>query len=64
MVRIELAEEEATVLREYLEGELHDLSHEIHHTDSRKFKEQLKQKQVVLERVLGQLSKTNPARYH
>ena len=64
MVRIELAEEDVAVLREYLEAELHDLYHEIHHTDSRKFKEQLKDKQTVLERVLGQLTRNNPARYH
>jgi len=64
MVRIELAEEEVAVLREYLEAELHDLYHEIHHTDSRKFKDQLKEKQAVLERVLGQLTKNNPVRHH
>lgn len=56
MARIELAEHEVLILREFLEAELHELSHEIHHTDSRTFKEQLKAKQSVLERVLGQLA--------
>jgi hypothetical protein len=61
MVRIELAEHEVLILREFLEAELHDLHHELHHTDSRKFKEQLKAKQAVIERVLGLLGKTETA---
>ncbi len=61
MVRIELAEDEVPIVREFLEAELHDLYREIHHTDSRKFKEQLKAKQAVIERVLGQLAKNETA---
>ncbi len=56
MVRIELSEEQVVILREYPKAELHDLHHGSHHTDSGKFKEQLKAKESVLERVLGQLA--------
>lgn len=59
MVRIELAENDVLILREFLEAELHDLYHELHHTDSRKFKEQLKAKQAIIERLLGQLLQTD-----
>ena len=59
MLQIDVSDEDVAVLREYLEAELHDLYHEIHHTDSRTFKAQLKEKQAVLERVLGQLTKSN-----
>lgn len=62
MPRIELTDHEVITLREFLEAELHDLYHEIHHTDSRQFKEQLKAKQAVIERVLGQLAKIEATR--
>ncbi len=62
MPRIELADEDVPILREFFEAELHDLYREIRHTDSRKFKEQLKAKQAVIERVLGQLAETPTSR--
>lgn len=55
MVRIELADHEVPIVREFLEAELHDLYREIHHTDARQFREQLKEKQATIERMLGQL---------
>jgi len=61
MVRIELADHEALIMREFLEAGLHALYREIHHTETRSVKEQLKAKQALIERLLGQLA-PEPAR--
>ena len=56
MVRIELSDQEALIMREFLEAGLHALYREIHHTETRSVKEQLKTKQALIERLLGQLA--------
>jgi hypothetical protein len=56
MVRIELSDQEALIMREFLEAGLHALYREIHHTETRSVKEQLKTKQALIERLLGQLT--------
>jgi hypothetical protein len=58
MPRIELADEDVPVLREFLEAEQHDLYREIRHTDSRAFKERLRAKLALIERLLDQLAET------
>ncbi len=55
MVAIELTENDAMMLREMLEVQARDLRHEIHHTDDRTFRQLLKQRELMLEHVLGQL---------
>ena len=57
MVRIELSDQEAVIMREFLEAGLHALYREIHHTETRSFKDQLKAKQALIERLLDQLAK-------
>ncbi len=55
MVELELSAEDVTTLREILDSALSDLRYEINDTDSYDFRERLRLKQAVLERVLGQL---------
>jgi hypothetical protein len=55
MVRIELSEREAALLRVVLEARLQDLPREIRHTHDREFREFLKGKLELLERIVGQL---------
>lgn len=61
MPRIELADEDVPILRDFLEAELEALYREIRHTFSRQFKEQLKAKQAAIERLLGQLAEAASA---
>jgi len=61
MVRIELTDQEALIMREFLDAGLHALYREIHHTETRSVKDQLKAKQALIERLLGQLAQ-EPAR--
>lgn len=56
MVRIELNETEAAVLHEFLEAELKELHTEIHYTDDRHYKDKLKEKQALLQRLLASVS--------
>ena len=55
MARIELAPEEAEELRFILDGYLADLRQEIRETDSRDFRERLKQREVFVKKLLQQL---------
>ena len=55
MVELELSPEDVTTLREILNTALSDLRYEINNTDSHDYREQLRLKQSVLERVLGRL---------
>jgi len=55
MPQLELSPEEATTLRETLTAVLSDLRYEINSTDAHDYREQLKVKQGILERVIGQL---------
>ena len=57
MVRLELTEQEVLIMREFLEAGLKALYREIHHTETRSFKDQLKAKQALIERLLDQLAK-------
>lgn len=52
MVRIELTDDEAQMLRQVLESYLSDLRMEIADTDSWQFREQLKEKELFLKRIL------------
>jgi predicted amidohydrolase YtcJ len=59
MVRLELTDDEATILRAVLEAHVRDLPREIHVTHDRAFKQVLKQKEAALERVLEQLARVS-----
>jgi len=59
MVRLELSDDEATILKAVLEAQTRDLPREIHVTHDRQFKQVLKQKQAALERVLEQLARAD-----
>ena len=56
MLQLELSSEEIATLRETLESVLSDLRYEINDTDSHDYREMLKLKQGLLERVIGQLN--------
>lgn len=55
MVQITLSAEEAALLAEVLKSYLSDLRMEIADTDSKSFRQSLKQRQTVLEKILGQV---------
>lgn len=55
MAQITISLEDASMLREILDAKLTDLHREISHTDSRDFRQVLKQRVVMLERVIAQL---------
>lgn len=55
-MNIELSDSAVALLRELLESQIHDLPHEIHHTDAREYKEQLKAKLALAQQLLGQLT--------
>jgi hypothetical protein len=55
-VHIELHDHEVPIFRQLLDAELKDLHTEIHHTDDRQYKAELKDKQAALQRILGALS--------
>jgi hypothetical protein len=55
MVQITLTLEEAATLQEVLASYVSELRMEIANTDSMDFREKLKQKKEVLNRVIGQL---------
>ena len=62
MVTISLSEQEAGVLRDWLEPKLLELRKEESHTDSPRFREKLYVVQGALERLIGQLPKGVPAK--
>jgi hypothetical protein len=55
VAQITVSVEDASMLREILDAKLIDLHREISHTDSRDFRQVLKQRVDMLERVLAQL---------
>ena len=55
MIQIDISNNEASVLREILASDLSELGYEIANTDAKDFRDQLKTKQGLLRRVLGQL---------
>jgi hypothetical protein len=55
MLQVLLSTEEALLLREILESYLGALRGEVHHTDSFEYREELKQKEATLKKLLQQL---------
>ena len=55
MARLDLTQEDADMLREMLSGDLSELRYEISNTDAHDYREQLRLKQGLLERVIEQL---------
>lgn len=56
MLQITLSEEEKLILRDLLQCCLSELRVEIHHTDDMDFKDMLKNRRSVLEKILAELS--------
>ena len=55
MIHLDIDNIEKEDLREFLQHSLNWLTVEIHHTDTRSFRERLKQKEKVIQNVLAQL---------
>ncbi|HTO63463.1 MAG TPA: hypothetical protein VMM15_19645 [Bradyrhizobium sp.] len=55
MIHLDIDNVEKEDLREFLEHCLNFLKIEVHHTDTRAFRERLKQKEKVIENLLDQL---------
>ena len=58
MPRLEFSDQDAPMLREILDSTRSDLRYEIANTDSKDFRDQLRVKQDLLERLLAQLADT------
>lgn len=54
-MEITLSHAEAEALRDTIEGFLHELRIEISHTETREFRERLRERERLLERLLGAL---------
>jgi hypothetical protein len=59
MLQLELTDEEQHILKEILESDRSDLRMEIRETDNRTFKEMLKNKERVMEKILETLRQTD-----
>jgi len=55
MINIELNDQELLILNETLQNYLSDLSYEISNTDLQNYREQLKARRVVLEKIKNAL---------
>ena len=55
MIHLDIDNVEKEGLREFLQHCLNFLTLEIHHTETRSFREKLKQKEKVIQNVLAQL---------
>ncbi|MDQ6971648.1 MAG: hypothetical protein Q9M30_03280 [Mariprofundaceae bacterium] len=55
MVNLDLTQDETNILQTTLENELSDLRYEIGNTDSLDYRNELKEKKVVLKKVLNAL---------
>jgi len=55
MFHIELSDEEYELLHDMLTTRVHDLQHEIHHTDQREFRARLERQLALLQRFLDQV---------
>ena len=55
MIHLDIDNVEKEDLREFLQHCLNFLTLEIHHTETRSFRERLKQKEKVIQNVLAQL---------
>lgn len=58
MITLQLDEQEQQVLTELLEREIPNLRHEIHHTDDRAYRDFLKAREHLLERLLTTVKTT------
>ena len=54
-MNLNITTEERELLLEMLEAKGTAISHEIHHTDSREFKERLKQRQKMIEELKAKI---------
>lgn len=61
MITLQLSEQEHQVLIELLERELPNLRHEIHHTDDHDYRQFLKVRENLLERLLDIVKTHTPA---
>lgn len=57
MIRLELTDDDAKVLREALESYLSDLRMEVADTDMQNFRDGLKQEEATIKTILGALAK-------
>ena len=55
MAQLQLDDQEAAALKQVLESTASDLGYEIANTDSKDFREKLKTKRALLQRLIGQL---------
>ena len=58
MINLELNDQESLILTETLQSFLSDLSYEISNTDLKNYREQLKARRVVLEKIKNALEQT------
>ena len=56
MPSLSLSPEDAATLREVLQASLAELRRELWHTDSREFRELLRQRADTIERMIGELA--------
>jgi hypothetical protein len=56
MPRLDISDQDAPMLREILDSTRSELRYEISNTDSKDFRDQLRVKQDLLERLLAQLA--------
>ena len=56
MPRLDISDQDAPMLREILDSTRSELRYEIANTDSKDFRDQLRVKQDLLERLLAQLA--------
>ncbi len=61
MPRIDLSNDHAAILKEYLERVLSDLSVEIAGTDRRDYREEIKAERVLLHEIVEQLQDASPS---
>ncbi len=61
MIRLDLDDEEARILRDVLDSQLSDLRYEISNTDSYDYRQALKQRKAVVEKSLAACALSTPA---
>jgi hypothetical protein len=57
MIRLELTDDDAKVLKNALESYLSDLRMEVADTDRQNFRDELKQEETTIKKILGALAK-------
>ena len=61
MANLQLSAEEQAVLRDALESSVSELGTEISNTDSKEYRDALKQRREILQKVIGALGGEQPA---